>query len=228
MKRVRWFGASWPVSMRVLAAKMKTHPFTPESLDGFVIERVRDESIEGQYIEKLSFQETVMDPFGRETVTERVSYRSIDFTLVSHFPNIELRNAHRHTRAFVSKLLELCNFSLAIEPITVDLLGWAEKFQGCLGQKAMIDSLQVSGLQLEPGVSAKMLIKGDKDVREALKHIAAKRRFVLEKIQVKVSVGGHIAVIHMSNAGTAKVADDHVEEILPVLRASLAAREPAA
>lgn len=227
MKRVRWLGAQWPVSMRILAAKMKTQLFTPESFDGFVIERVRENSIEALYIEKLIYQETITDPFGKEEVFDRVVYRNIEFTLFSEFPNIELRDAHRSTREFVNKLLELCNFSVAIEPVTVDLLDWVEAFQKNINQKTMIDSLQVSGLELEVGVSAKILLKGDRDVREALQHLSAKRKFVLEKVQVKIPVGQQVIPIHMSNFGTAKIPDDHLNDFLHVLRMSLSTQHRA-
>lgn len=224
MKRVRWLGAKWPISMRILAAKMKTQLFTPESFDGFVIERVREDSIEAQYIEKVSYQETVTDPFGKEEVFDKVAYRNIQFTLFSEFPNIELRDAHRSTREFLNKLLELCNFSVAIEPVTLDLLDWVEAFQQNISQKITIDSLQVSGLELEAGVSAKILLKGNKDVREALQHLTDKKKFILEKVQVKIPVGQQIIPIHMSSSGTAKIPEDYLNDFLHVLRASLSAQ----
>lgn len=221
MNRVRWLGAQWPISMRALAAKMKTQLFTPESFDGFIIERVRDNSIEGHYIEKLSYQETITDPFGKAEIFDRVSYRRISFTLFSEFPNIELRDAHRATRGLLNKLLELCNFSVAIEPVNINLLNWIEIFQQNISQRIMVDSLQVSGLEFEAGVSAKILLKGDKDVREALYHLSAKRKFVLEKVQIKILGGQHIITIHMSNYGTAKIPAEHLNDFLHVLRASL-------
>lgn len=222
MRRVRWLGAKWPVSMRALASRMKGQLFTAESFDGFIIHRVRDHSIEGDYVEKLSYQETVTDPFGNELVFDRVGYRKIEFTLFSEFPNIELRDAHRSTREFVSKLLELCNFSVTVEPITIDLLRWADEFQRAFEEKSIIDSLQVSGLELESGVHTKVLLKGDKDVRAALEQLSPKRKFELEKIQVKVRVGQQTVPIHMSNSGASRIPEDHWNDLLPILRLSLA------
>lgn len=222
MRRVRWLGARWPVSMRTLASRMKEQLFTIESFDGFVIHRVREHSIEGDYVEKLSYQETVTDPFGNETIFDRVRYRRIEFTLFSEFPNIELRDAHRSTREFVSKLLELCSFSLSIEPVAVNLLRWADDFQRALGEKTVIDSVQVSGLELEAGVYGKVLLKGDRDVRDALDHLSQKRKFELEKIQVKARIGQQVVPIHLSGSGSARIPVDHWNDLLPMLRTSLA------
>lgn len=223
MKRVRWLKAQWPVTIRALAAKMKTQLFTPDSFDGFVIERVRDDSIEAHYIEKLNYKETVTDPFGNEESFDRITYRRIDFTFFSEFPHIELRDAHRSTREFISKVLELCNFSVAVEPITVDLLLWVETLQKQLGKKVIVDSLQVAGLELEPGISAKILLKGGKDVRDALSQLSGKRKSTLEKIQVKIAVGQIVFPIHMSNSGIARIPEEHLNDYIGIIRQSLAA-----
>lgn len=223
MKRVRWLKAQWPVTIRTLAAKMKTQLFTPDSFDGFVIERVRDDSIEAHYIEKLNYKETVTDPFGNEESFDRITYRRIDFTFFSEFPHIELRDAHRSTREFLSKVLELCNFSVAVEPITVDLLLWVETLQKQLGKKVIVDSLQVAGLELEPEISAKILLKGGKDVRDALKQLSGKRKSTLEKIQVKIPVGQLVFPIHMSNSGIARIPEEHLNDYIRIVRQSLTA-----
>ena len=52
MNRVRWLNAQWPSSMRTIGNKLKAMPFSEDSMDGFAIERVRDDFIEGRYIEK--------------------------------------------------------------------------------------------------------------------------------------------------------------------------------
>jgi hypothetical protein len=203
---------------------MKGQLFAPESFDGFVIDRVRDDYIEAHYIEKLSYQETVTDPFGQESTFERVGYRQIDFTLYADFPNIELRDAHRSTREFVSKLLELCNFSMTIEPLSVDLLDWVTRFESILEARVLIDSLQVSGIEVEPGIYAKMLLKGDGDVRPALERVSSKRKFELEKLQMRIPISGHTVRLQIASSATANIPEDFWDDMLPALRNSLAAQ----
>ena len=223
MNRVRWLRAEWSTSMRTLAAKMKSQMFTRDSFDGFVIERVRDTFIEARYIEKMNYQETITDPFGIEQVFDRIAYRTVEFSLFSEYPQIELRDAHRSTKEFVSKLLEICNFSVAIVPVSVDLLDWVERFRELTEQKVLVNAVQMSGLELDPGISAKILIKGDKDVREALQAVAAKRKFTLEKVQMQYSYGTKFVSIHLASTGAIKVPADCMNELLPLLRKSLPA-----
>lgn len=221
MNRVRWFSAKWPVSMRTLGGRMKAQLFTPESFDGFVIERIRDNFIEAHFIEKLTYQEKTTDPFGREEVLDRVEYRNIDFTLFSDYPNIEIRNSQRTTKEFVSKLLELCDFSLSITPVSVNLLDWVQAIQAGMKQKLLVDSLQIAGLELEEGVRAKILLKGEKDVREAMQHLSAKRKFTLEKVQVKLTMGTQTIPVHLANTGSVKIPTDHFNDLVPILRSTL-------
>jgi hypothetical protein len=223
MKRVRWLSANWPMSMRTLGTKMKAHQFTPESFDGFVIERIRDTFIEAHFVEKMVYQETTTDPFGKEDVLDRVTYRSVDFTLFSDFPNIELRNSHRSTKEFVNKLLELCDFSLSITPVAVSLLDWVQAIQAQTNQKMMVDSLQISGLELEKGVSAKVLLKGDNDVREAMRHLSANRKYTLEKVQVKIHIGSSAVPVQLVNTGFVKFPVEYFNDLVPILRRALPA-----
>lgn len=221
MERIRWLNAKWPVSMRTLGSRMKAQLFSPDSFDGFIVERIRDDLIEGHFIEKLTYQEVMTDPFGREEVFDRVVYRDVDFTLFAGFPNIELRNSQRSTKEFISKLLELCNFSLTITPLSVDLLAWVQTLEQRVAQNVLVDSLQLSGLELEEGVSAKVLLKGDKDVREAMQHLSAKKKFTLEKVQVKFKLGSNIVPVHLANTGSVKIPADYLDDLLPHLRTSL-------
>lgn len=158
MMRIRWLGAQWTSTIRSLALKMKGVPFTPDSNDGFIVDRVRDTSMEARYIEKFSYQEAITDPFGNEEVYDRVSYRQLQFNLYKEFPNIELLNSHRSTHAYISKLLEFSNFSVSIIHLEVNLLDWVEAFRIKLEKNIIVDSIQVGGLELEQGVTAKVLL----------------------------------------------------------------------
>lgn len=221
MNRVRWLNAQWPASMRTIGNRMKARPFTEDSVDGFAVERIREDFIEGRFIEKYAYQEINSDPFGREEVLERIGYRSTEFTLYSQFPHVELKNGQRSIRDFVNRLLETCNFDLVVSPVTVNLLDWVSTFQNSLGQKITVDSLQISGVELGAGITGKILLKGDKDVREAVDHIVGGKKYVLEKIQMKMELGSQRVTVHLANNGSAKVPPDHTSDLLPLLRRAI-------
>jgi hypothetical protein len=223
VKRIRWFAAKWPIALRTLANKMKSHPFREDSLNGFIIDRVRDNFVNGRYVEKISYQETVTTPFGEQQVFDRTEYRQLEFNLFSAFPHMEFWDAPRSTQSYVSKLMELNNFSLTITPLSIDLLKWVASFQAIIKAKVTIDSLQISGLELEPDVTARFSIAGNKDVREALQKFTKGKRFELERVQLQLLHEASGVSLQLINTGAAKLEESLIEDFLPALRQSLPA-----
>jgi hypothetical protein len=221
MKRIRWFGASWPVGLRTMAAKMKTHTFRSDSAEGFLLDRIRDNSIAGRYIEKISFQETITDPFGQPRIFERTVYNQLEFNLAPGFPHIEFYDAPRNTQAFMSRLGEYSNFAASVTPLVVDLIKWAEAFQTAAKAKITINSLQISGLAVEGGATAKVTLTSDKDVREALKLMVKSKNYEVDKLQLKLTHDGDSAGVQLSRLGSATVGEEYFEDFLPALRTSL-------
>lgn len=221
MRRIRWFNAEWPVSLRTLAAKMRANSFREDSIEGFIVDRVRENLIEGRFIEKIAFQETSTDPFGEEHSFERLIYRQLEFGISSKFPNIELWDAPRSTQAYVSKLSEFTNFQMAISPLSVDLIQWTNSFEAALKGKITIEAIQVVDVELERGVTAKIFVTGDRDVRDSLKSIIKTKKYELERVQLRLSLNSSFIPIQLTNSSAVKLDEAFVDELLPVLRATL-------
>lgn len=224
MNRVRWLDAQWPSSIRAVGKKLVDMPFTEESMDGFVIERIRDDFIEGRYIEKYNYQEVISTPFGSEEVLDRIGYRTTEFTLFNSPPHIELRNYQRSLKELISRLLEACSFNLVVAPPTVNLIEWVSALQDNLDQEVTVNSLQVSDVEIGEGVTGKILLKGVKDVREATDLLLSGRKHVLEKVQVKFADQHKTVAIQLSSSGTAKLPSVLPSDLLRQLRVSFPRR----
>lgn len=221
MRRVRWFNAEWPVSLGALASKMRANSFKEDSLEGFIVDRVRENLIEGRFIEKVAFQETSTDPFGQEYNFEHLIYRTLEFGISTGFPNIELWDAPRSTQAFVSKLLQFTNFQMSITPLSVELIQWANSFESAVKGKVTIESLQVAGIEVDRGISAKITLDGDRDVRDALKGMVKTRKYELERVHLRLSMNSSVIPIQLTKSGAARLDEAFVDELLPALRATL-------
>lgn len=222
MTRYRWLKAAWPTTVRTLAKHMRQQEFAEGRASGFILDRVRDESLEARYIERYEYTETVSDPYGKELTFDRLEFRQTAFRASPGWPGLELMNAPRSAQSLVSGLLEACNFELSISPLNVDVLTWADDLQKALGADAVIDSLQVAALVLADGVRAKVLLKGERDVRVACKELVQGRKHLIEKLQLRVVVGGLRATVVLTNAAVAKVDGSDVPvELLEKLRASI-------
>ncbi|MGV8822725.1 hypothetical protein [Methylibium petroleiphilum] len=220
MTRYRWYRAEWPMGMRFLAKRLKSKAFDDDGADGFVLDRVRDNYVEGRFIERFEYDDTIIDPFGKELSFHRVDYNQCEFRAFDTSPGLELVDAPRSIQAMVSRMLEATDFSLAISPLSVNVLDWADAFQRAAKVSALVDSMQLGALELASGISAKAVIRGDTDVREVGATLIEGRRHTLEKLQLRLSGPQRTKVI-LTNVGSVKIEPEIADELLPALRESL-------
>jgi len=220
-KRYRWLAVQWPIAMRTLGKRLKARPFDGEAMHGFVIDRIRDDTLEARYVERIEYTETITDPFGKELSFDRVEFRQSFFCATSDGPGLELRDPPRSLQPLMNRLSEATDFEVAINPYKVDVLAWAAKFQAGTGLPLVVDSVQMNSLEVEDGIAAKIVIKGNRDVRAACTTLAANRKFQMERIQLRI--GHPTGSVTLSNTGSATLnVDDPDGSLLEQLRSSLA------
>lgn len=220
MKRYRWLKAQWPVSMRTLARRLRAKAFDGVQVEGFVLDRARDEFIDARFVEKVEYDETVTDPFGVESSFHRVEYRKCEFKAMMDGPGLELVDAPRSIQTMVSRLAEATDFALAISPLEIDVLAWATAVQHRLKLNGVVDSLQIGALELSKGVLAKAVVKGDGDVLAATKGMVLGKRHAIEKVQIRFS-GSKRMTLLLTKGGVARFDQDPSDELLAVVRSSL-------
>ena len=221
MKRLRWLQASWPFSVRTLASKLREYKFGLDSEDGFLVERVRENFIEGKFIEKIAFDEIVRDPFGNEIKYDRLAYREVDFIFSAAYPQVEISNFPRGLQAFISRTSEATNFSTAFSSLKIDPFIWAEAIQKRFPRHFRIDLAQLSDLFVEENITAKVLLSGSSDVRTALEKFTNKRRHTVDKIQVKLEHEGSLLSLLLAADGTLRTLESTPTEVLDVARHAL-------
>lgn len=219
--RKHWFSAQWSLPIQTIAVRLKNNKFTHQNVDGFIVDRVREKSIEGRYIEKFSFQERIIDPFGDEIFFDRVSYQTVEFVLFEDFPNIEICNSPRSTNSYTSRLLEICDFDLAITDIETDLIKWVENFKAITSEKITVDCIQINDIEIDFGIKAKILVKGDKDVMNALNTFTLGKRYKIEKIQLRLPFRDKVISINLSKNASVKIPDIALDDIMPLIRRSI-------
>ncbi|WP_196857152.1 hypothetical protein [Janthinobacterium sp. CAN_S1] len=220
MSRFRWYGADWPHSMRVMAKRLMSQAFDENSVDGFVIDRVRDGFVEARYIERVEFTDTITDPFGNELLYPRIDFRTCEFRISQDGPGLELIDSPRSTQGMLSRLAEAADFSLAVTPLKVDVLAWANLLQSVADIDMLVDSLQIGSMELERDIIAKIIIKGSRDVRDAATVLTNGKRHNLEKIQLRL-LGKWKGTILLTNVGGAKIDVDSRDETTVLLRDAL-------
>lgn len=220
MKRYRWLTAEWPFSMRVLAKRLKENAFDNNSSDGFVLDRVRDDFLQARFVERFEYDEQIADPFGQELSFHRVDFKQCEFRASTQMPGLELVDAPRSPQTVVSRLAQLSDFSLAVSPISTNVLNWATAFQREIQEIATVQSVQIGAVELVPGVVAKAVIRGEANVLEASNELTRGRSHVLERLLLVFGSSKRLRVT-LTNVASASVEGDTSERILPALRNSI-------
>src|ERR1700692_2138192 len=86
----RWFKVDWPGSIWDLADKIKTRPYDGSGAEGFLLDRVRNQSLEARFVERRTYNRSVIDPLGTETVNSQVEFKEFMFRAYGEYPQLEL------------------------------------------------------------------------------------------------------------------------------------------
>lgn len=205
MSRVRWLAARWGVPLRDLNKALAALPFTNRSSEGFVVDRAQRDFIEARYIQKVELTETVVDPFGKELTFDRVSFNECRFRASLSSPGLEIIDGSRSSQSFLSALARATDFGFSVEPLSVDVLRWAERTSALQDGKVLIDSVQVGAIQIGPDVSARAVLKGSRDVRDAVGVVTGKRPHTVEKLRMRIAAGDARGSVVLSSTGNAAI-----------------------
>ncbi|WP_122499494.1 hypothetical protein [Pseudomonas viridiflava] len=219
--RYRWLNVEWPVNVTSLASRMKTLAFSENQSHGFFVDKMRDELIEARYFEKISFTETITDPFGNETTFDRIEYREASFRITESQPTLELINAPRSVQALLNRFSEITDFAVSIEPIHIDVLSWAGELLKSIDGAGNLDSMQISKVDLGNKAFAKILITGEQDIKSASAELIRDRKHIVEKVRIRLKQPLKGSIV-LTNSGAATISmEDISDKIVRALRSSL-------
>jgi hypothetical protein len=221
LKRLKYLSADWPVALQTVGASIKTAPFSEETGDGFVLERVRSSSLEGRYFEKIVVNEVVEDPFGQTLAYERVTYREVHFKFSKAYPEIEILNPPRSLKMFFNRVAALLDFKVAFESLIVEPVQWVANIKNSNDFKASVQSIEVSGLAIDKDTTARFALVSQQDVLATAEKLIAKRAHYVEKVTIKIESDLGLYSLQLSADGAIRMADEIPAELVDVVRLAM-------
>lgn len=185
MTRYAWYRANWPISMQELGSRLQSHPFTADTDEGFVVERIRDHSVSATFYQKVSVTQERVSPFGDTTRVEEIIYHEVEFETSSIAPGLTLKNPPKGSQRFISKISEICRFDVSIGNVAMDVLRIAEMLKNEIDADGFIDTIQIGELKLSGGATAKIVIRGVDDVQNAAEQFV-RQSYLVEKIRLRL------------------------------------------
>ena len=222
MNRVRWFCAKLPQSIRAFASKIGSSPLELDGDMGFRIERVRNDSLEATYYERFSWTENIVDPFGRESSFERSGYKSVHFVLSKKYPEIELIDAPRGLTSFFSRIAEMTDLEMTVEPVSVDVLSWAAAVRSSCTMAFRVAGITVSNLNVDEGVTGRLTVASrEKDVQAPMARLLARRMYSVQKVQMVFRADSLSSSLFLVSDGSVRSENDLDPDVLSVIRDTL-------
>ena len=202
MSRHRWYQVTWPISMRELAIRVGNETFRDGASSGFLIDRVRDDRIEGRFIERLELNDQTTTPFGESFSFERVEFRQLHFCTTSTPPGLEVTGSTTGVSRLINKFAEICDHRLAVSNLQIDVFGWLALFQDLSKYEGYVEILQVGQFSLGGTVSVRAIVKGKEDVRDAVQKLTTGHQFIVEKLQFRPAKAhyGSVVFAHLASA----------------------------
>ncbi|KQY03684.1 hypothetical protein ASE23_12870 [Rhizobium sp. Root73] len=159
--------------------------FQDGGFDGFVLEQTRENYISGSYYERLSRVERIVDPFGRESVFERLEYRRSEFLIADAYYGLEIVNPNKSVHRLISRLIEVADYRLSLHPASVDPLAWAIACSELVGERYKIETILLADVALEGNATATISVKGGEDALAASRSVLNGRSGKTEKVQIR-------------------------------------------
>lgn len=205
-----------------VAEALLARPFKLDSVTGFKIEVVSSHIIEGRYIEKTEFVETLTDPFGSVTMVPRVRYESFAFRLFKTFPEIELIDPVRSIKGFLSEISRAFGFDIVLNKPKADVRRWLDQLER-KSSRGEVRRMFFTDIDIEHTATGHLGVVGDADVRRPAEAFLRARRGELDKITFRGEMNGAQFSCDLSSSCRASFQGSDLEEIVTTLRRALGA-----
>jgi len=172
--RLRWYDAPIDAErLRSVSRAMSQHSYRAGESWGFQLKEKRREQIAGAYVERTERIERAVDPFGGVSEFPVVEFRTVDFSLSTSYPGLEVRNPPRSLGTFLKHLDEFSGRSMTIVEPRCDVASWVISIER--RTSGIVTAIHVQGVTLSADSSASIRVEGTKDVRGPTERLIAKR-----------------------------------------------------
>ncbi len=197
---------------------MLTSQYTSEIGEGFILNSATLNSISGRYVNSNVIVEEIRDPFGRVEMSERKNFEYIDFVFSGEsFQLIEIINPGRCIRKFVTAISQLDSFGVTIEKFEISPIDFLCNIESLGVSVLFAKQLELSDIGVSEGISAKMCLKGNIDIKDYSDYLNLPSDHCLTKLLVAVKYAGFAGDIEISRRAKIKIDKSFSPILMPVI-----------
>jgi hypothetical protein len=186
------------------------------------VETTRRDYVDGVFIERVEWDDTVDDPAGGNISVHRVELRRLRFRLSTEPPELEFLDPPRSTRSFVAALQECAGSGLVVGELPVRPTTWLGALE-VVAPRVRVTGLTTGALVLSSATAAFVRVEGTHDVREDLQRFLPKHNADADRLEVSWQLTSGPARCELLTMARAVIDATSPEDVVPVLRGALRA-----
>lgn len=216
MRKVKWLRIESPFPMSNMAEKLSCDSFTEEKGRGFILNKVRNNQLNGKFVEKVIYEDKILSLYGEENIIERVEYKITEFLLnADSYPIAVIVNPPRTLKPFANALIRNLGFGTSIEEIIIEPFRWVEEIMH--EQLITINQIDVSQIQVSEYALAKMQIASSKDLLNYYKTELLPQKTRIDRLSASISTHDYSGKFKLFRNGTAYIEVKHEREFSTLL-----------
>ena len=157
--------------------------FKKDSIWGFRVYSRRNDTIQAVYIEKKTYIEKIIDPFGEIQEFNRVTYNQIDFQLSIVPPHILLFQPPREYRKLLNQLAQFADYTIAIDIKVVKLLDWVDLIIN-QGFKCIVKKANINSINYDKYTSGKLTLVSGVDLKDKIDKLIPNSSYSLKQLSI--------------------------------------------
>lgn len=169
-----------------IESEILRNEFNEGSTWGFRVLTRRQHYLQAVYIEKKTFIEKIIDPFGNTSEFERVAYNQMDFQLSITPPQILIFQPPRNYRKLINQLAQCVDYTIAIENRNVKLFDWVKMLIN-QGIEGVITKADIDPIIYDKFTTGKLNLSGNNSLREKIVQLLSGTTYIIKNLKIVFS-----------------------------------------
>jgi hypothetical protein len=186
---------------------------------GFRLESVRSDRIEGIFIERREYEETLIDPLGDDIRIHRVAFEHLPFTINATSGLLRVTNPGKLVPVLTELIASALDYSVAITAVELDPLSWLKSISSAQ-DTVVLTALKSFPISLSNSISGVVKLSGEGEMIKELSALLGSNKFKISNLTVRLIRGSLDCKFELRSSGVAVVHKGSAHEVCSVLGSS--------
>lgn len=210
MRKNRWIKISTSHSHDKIVKILKSCPYSEDRGDGFILHKVRQNLVNGEFCEKIEYIEEIQTPTNSIIKQKLVNYYIVKFELDTINQILKIDLPSRRLAYFLNRFAEICKFDFSTEDISINPLLWLTSIEKTQPSPFIVNRIHLNNIPVDANISADVTLRSQQEVRSKLTQFASNSA-IPQKITAIQTVNNKSLAIQLTSNGSAEYSNNYDE-----------------